>query len=537
MTADEGAVSLDEARRRLRDLGYLNGSVERFVFRRAFAGRGGLFLPAIVLSAFGASIASVAAVASVEPGLGESPAAMAALLLHLFLADLAVAGLLAIPLGLAADRSRSPAAAGTATGLAAAAIVFFLWIGGAYSLSRDIPARAFLWGLPVALASMLAARSARSGFLARAYAHSRVLPGEPRRRIFFAAAVAGTLAAVVLLTSRPRLSPAPAPIPSPRTGPIVVVAVDGLLLDAPGSDGLSGIRSLLNTGVTGWWPARQASPPEIWSDLATGEPASRHGVRALARVRPRGSPVGVRPPLGTAWYLRRLAPALNLASSAPVSASDRRRPAFWEVAASAGIPAAAVGWWASGPWPGCDVVRNEEILARATDGLSADGRALEEFASRRRGGHQVGTVYLPGLDILRNAGKPEDRRAAVDRLHRFLENEVSRAVAKEEVLLVLAADSHPPPSALGRMVVFDGRQAMKTIQIRPEDAAPSILGRAGVPAARDAAGRPVPALFAEGSLEATTVATYGPRISTRPAAAAVTDREYLEKLKSLGYLN
>jgi hypothetical protein len=530
-------LTLEEARRRLRDLGYLNGSVERFVFRRAFAGRGGLFLPAIGLSAFAAAIASVAAIASAEGGFGESPSAVVALLLHLFLADLAVAALVAIALALAADRSRSPAGAATAAGLAAAAAVFFLWIGGAYSLSRDIPARAFLWGLPVALAAVLAARSVRSGFLARAYAHSRVLPGAPRRRVFLAAALAGVLAAVLLLTSRPRPSPAPPPLPSPRGESVVVVAVDGLGLDAPGNDNLSGIRGLLATGVTGWWPARQASPPEIWSDLATGEPASRHGVRALARVRPRGSPLGVRPPLGTAWYLRHVAPALRLATSAPVSASDRRRLAFWEVAASAGIPAVSVGWWASGPWPGCDVVRNEEVLSGATGGLSADRRALDSYGQRRRGGQQVATVYLPGLDILRGEGHGEARRDAVDQIHRFLEDEVSRARARQEVLVVLAVDSHAVPSALGRMVVFDGHQVPKTLRIRPEDAAPSILARTGVPSARDAAGRPAPALFPAGTLEPTTVATYGPRTPTERGRPAVTDREYLEKLKSLGYLN
>jgi hypothetical protein len=530
-------VSLDEARRRLRDLGYLNGSVERFVFRRAFAGRGGLFLPAVSLSAFAAAIASVAAVSSAEAGFGESPSAVAALLIHLFFADLAVAGLFAVALAFAADRSRSPAGAATAAGLAAATAVFFLWIGGAYSLSRDIPARAFLWGLPVALAAMLAARSVRSGFLARAYAHSRVLPGEPRRRVFLAAAIAGVLAAVVLLTSRPRPSPAPAPLPSPRGGAVVVVAVDGLGLDASSDGSLSGIRSLLATGAAGWWPARQASPPEIWTDLATGEPASRHGVRALARVRPRGSPLGIRPPVGTAWYLRHLAPALRLATSAPVSASDRRRLAFWEVAASAGVPAVAVGWWASGAWPGCDVVRNEEVLSGATGGLSADGRALDAFARHRRGGQQVATVYLPGLDILRGEGQGEARREAIDQLHRFLEDEVSRARAKQEVLIVLAADSHAVASALGRMVVFDGSQTPRTLRIRPEDAAPSTLARAGIPAAQDTAGRPAAALFPAGTLEPTTVATYGSRIATEKGRPAVTDREYLEKLKSLGYLN
>ncbi|HKF44608.1 MAG TPA: hypothetical protein VKG01_16035, partial [Thermoanaerobaculia bacterium] len=481
-------VSLEEARRRLRELGYLNGGVERFVFRRAFAGRGGLFVPAVLLSAFAAAIASVAAVAAGEPGFGESPTAVGALLLHLFFADLPATALLAAVLALAADQSRSPAGAATFAGLTAAGAVFFLWIGGAYSLSRDIPARAFLWGIPVALAAMLAARSVRSGFLARAYARSRVLPGEPRRRVFLAAVITGVVAAVLLLGLRPRPAPARAPLPSPRSMPVVVAAVDGLSLDSSSAGGISGIRGLLVTGVTGWWPARQGVPPEIWSDLATGEPASHHGVRALARVRPAGSPLGVRPPLGTAWYLRRLAPALKLASSAPVSAADRRRLAFWEVAASAGIPAVSVGWWASGPWPGCDVVRNEDVLAGASGGLTADARALGEFEKRRRGGQGIATVYLPGLDILRDSNN-EERIQAAEQVHRFLENEVSRAVAREEVLVILAADSHPAPSALGRMVVFDGRQPVRTIQVRAEDAAPSILSRAGVPAATDLTGR------------------------------------------------
>jgi hypothetical protein len=313
--------------------------------------------------------------------------------------------------------------------------------------------------------------------------------------------------------------------------------VDGLALDAPASDGLSGLRELLATGVTGWWPAKAATPPEVWTDLATGEPSSRHGVRALARVRPRGSPAGLRPPLGTAWYLRRLGPALRLVVNSPVSASDRHRLAFWEVAASAGLPAVAVGWWASGPWPGADVVGNEEILAGAIDGISADRRAIDALQLRRRGGQQVVTVYLPGLDILRDRVSSEERLRAIEQLHRYLEDEVSRAVAGHETLVILAVDSHAAPFALGRMVVFDGRQPVKTLRIRPEDVAASILARAGVPAAAELAGRPVAALFPPGTLETATVSTYGPRHAKEAARSAATDREYLEKLKSLGYLN
>jgi hypothetical protein len=532
-------LSLDEARRRLRDLGYLNGSVERYVFRRAFAGRGGLFLPAILLGAFAAAVASVAAVETAEAGFGDSLTAVAALFVHLFCADLVITGILAILLTAIADSSLAPAGTATASGLAAATAVFFLWIAGAYSLSRDVPARALLWGGPVALAALLLARGVRSGFLGRAYAHSRVLPGRPRRRVFLAAAVAGVLIALAIFSSSSsrKRPPAPPVLPSPRGGAVAVIAVDGLALDAPASDGLSGLRELLATGVTGWWPARAAAPPEVWSDLATGEPPSRHGVRALARVRPRGSPAGLRPPLGTAWYLRRLGPALRLVVNSPVSASDRRRLAFWEVAASAGLPAVAVGWWASGPWPGAHVVGNEEILAGATDGISADRRAIDALRQRRRGGQQIATVYLPGLDILRDRGGSEERLRAVDQLRRFLEEEVSRSVAGQQALVVLAVDCHAAPSALGRMVVFDGRQPVKTLRIRPEDVAPSILARAGVPAAADLPGRPVPALFPPGTLETATVSTYGPRSAPEGARSAATDREYFEKLRSLGYLN
>jgi len=531
------ALSLDEARRRLRDLGYLNGGVERFLFRRAFAGRGGLFLPAILLGAFAAAIASLAAVETAEAGFGESLDAAAALVVHLFFSDLAIAALFALLLGFAAGRSRAPAGAATASGLAAAGAVFFLWIGGAWSLSREIPARALLWGAPVALAALLLARAVRTGFLARAYAHSRALPSRRRRRVFLAAALTGVLAAAAIFTSRGRPAPPPPALPAPRGGAVVVVAVDGLALDVKTSDALSGVRELLATGATGWWPAKKAAPPEVWTDLSTGETPPRHGVRALTRVRPKGSPIGLRPPLGTAWYLRRLGPALRLVSSAPVSASDRRRLAFWEVAASAGLPAAAVGWWASGPWPGAEVVGNEEILAGASDGISADRRAIEAARLRRRGGQQVLTVYLPGLDILRDDPNPERRPEALLQLHRYLEEEVSRAIAGQGALVILAAESHAAPVSLGRMVVFDGRLPVKTLAIRPEDVAPSILARAGLPVAADLPGHPVAALFPPGVLETTTVPTYGTRTAPATPRSALTDREYLDKLKSLGYLN
>jgi hypothetical protein len=86
------------------------------------------------------------------------------------------------------------------------------------------------------------------------------------------------------------------------------------------------------------------------------------------------------------------------------------------------------------------------------------------------------------------------------------------------------------------MVVFDAGVPPRTLRMRADDAAPSILARAGVPPARDLPGAALAALFAPGSMETATVATYGPRSVPRSAAKPESDREYLEKLRSLGYL-
>ncbi len=102
---------------------------------------------------------------------------------------------------------------------------------------------------------------------------------------------------------------------------------------------------------------------------------------------------------------------------------------------------------------------------------------------------------------------------------------------------MLAADSHPGPEALGRMVVFDGEGEARSVRIRPEDAAPSILARMGVPAARDLGGHPVASLLSRGlGRSGDRARPGGPRVAPPATSAPESDREYLEKLRSLGYL-
>ena len=524
------AVSLEEARARLKELGYLDGRVERFVFRRAFEGRGGLFLPAVLAGAFAAALACAAAVETAEPGFGRSPGPFAAVLAHFFAAGLVPAALGAAVLALAADRARRPAGAGITAGLFAGAVVLWLWIGGS-DVSGGGFLHALIWGVPVSAAALLAAECARSGFLARAYAHSRRLPEGRRRGVFLAVAVLGMVAAASLFATRREPEAARPPQPRGRPGTMRVVAVDGLELDGPPGRTSARVKQLLERGATGWWPAERGSPPEIWMNLATGVPPGRHGVRVLERVRPLGSSLALRPPLGMTWYLRGVGRALHLVRSAPVSARERRSLAFWEVASSAGLPSVSVGWWSSGPWPGAVVVGNEEILGQAATGGDVDRLALEAFERTTPRG-SLETLYLPSLDILRDDAT--ERTRALGRIESFLEEQISLS----SVLIVLAADSHPPEGGLGRMIVFDrGAAPQGKLRIRPDDVAPSILARAGIPAAEDLPGRAAAALFAAGSLEASTVPTYGPRLATAPGHTSVTDKEYLDKLRSLGYLN
>jgi hypothetical protein len=525
--------TLEEARERLRRLGYLHGTVERFVFRRALEDLSGFFVPVLAAGAIALALAETAAVASSQFRYGGSPRSVALLFLELAIVALLPAGVFAAALLFAAARSRRPGRDAGVSALFAAIGVLAVWLAGTWRLGVDRPSTALIWGVPVSLAALLAGATVRAAFLARAFTRSGRLPERPRRAILgFAAAGALSVAAVVFATHREPARPAP-PLPSPRRGTVVAVGIDGLALDSRHGPGESAIARMLSAGATGWWDVRHASPAEIWTDLATGVPAARHGVRALEWVRPFGLPP-LRPPLATAWYFRGVGLAARTVTRAPVSAWERRSPAFWEVAGSAGLPALAVGWWASGPWGGVEVVENREVLARSTGGLDADAVAIEEF-ERRFAGRAVAAVYLPGADILRE--DPAGRRAALARLWLLLDRLIARARRGEIALVVIADESHPAPGARGRMVVFDGASPAREIRVRPFDVAPTLLARAGVPTARDLAGRPVSALFPPAALETATVDTYGDRISTTAAPPRETDREYLEKLKSLGYLN
>ncbi|MGH9442243.1 MAG: hypothetical protein ACRD16_08190, partial [Thermoanaerobaculia bacterium] len=124
-----------------------------------------------------------------------------------------------------------------------------------------------------------------------------------------------------------------------------------------------------------------------------------------------------------------------------------------------------------------------------------------------------------------------------DEARRFVEQERGKAGAGEENLWIIADAGRSGNE--GAAAFFDS-EARKVfgVSVREEDLAPSILARLGVPPARDLDGSPLVPLFVPGSLDLQTVASFGRRTSREPVAEeSVSGREYLKRLKSLGYLN
>jgi hypothetical protein len=88
----------------------------------------------------------------------------------------------------------------------------------------------------------------------------------------------------------------------------------------------------------------------------------------------------------------------------------------------------------------------------------------------------------------------------------------------------------------GGVVAFRGPLARETASatLEPGDLAPTVLAVLGVPAARDVAGKVRADLLAPGAATSETVATWGRRRTGAPPS--VDPKEYVENLRSLGYL-
>jgi hypothetical protein len=574
-------LSLDAARARLRERGYLDRGVEGAVLKGALAAR--TRTRAFLLGAATGAAFLAAAVAFAQTVLHAVSSALplrdaAVLFLWLFAGAAAVASLVVLALVLLA-LLRARAHGDAEEGSMEIAVAFGVLAGVAGVLaarpaleSAGLPAAAAVL-LAVAFAVLIAVRVARGLAFTVLAASGRLFVTRPRRTFVAWALAGGTLVLVgisALFFRVPAAGDSPLVVAA-NARRVVVVGVDGWTEGLPG-EGAARAR----------YTKEARDPAAFWTTVATGESVKRHGIGSLDLVRVLGVRSPVRPLAGAGWYLKDVLPALHLARRESVTAGARRVPSLWEVASRGGIPSLTVNWWTTYPaeegggtilgnhlffaaraggslagegWPADATERAARLAPRVApepgtfERLEADAHGLDAFAlaafrdAWRRDSPRLALLYLPGPDIL-SSGLLDPERGTADRvaLAAALTEETANLRAflldpgltpvPDLLVLVLDAGRHES----GGFVLLSGPLARRGAEstFAPVDLAPTVLSVLGVPASREIAGRVRSDLLAPGAASGETVASWGRRRAS--SDLSVDPKAYVENLRSLGYL-
>jgi Type I phosphodiesterase / nucleotide pyrophosphatase len=401
---------VDDLRARLRELGYLDAGVNRYILRPVRGGR----------SLFGVAWRSSLRIGLLAALLFGPPTAMAlgvrlpglvvgvrdVIVLAVYLGGLfgvGVAGLslmATLLLGHLAARPRSATAvpgrgrslarvAGSLVALVSLAYMVLWWrtvnpAGSVWSsASWTWPVLAFstalsmLLGHAVTVSTLaLAAQGAPAARLSR-------LPARSWWPTLGTAAAAFVAAAAMLFASTRGEEPAVASAQPVRALPsgvhLTVVAVDGLdlsFLERLVASGRVPHFARLLAGAQLVLPASDApDPARTWTSLATGQPADVHGVTGI-EGRALSGMVGTIPTLNTgiAGTLAAATDLIRLTRPTLTSGLQRRSKTFWEVASGCGLQTAVVNWWATWPAaPGRGIVLSDRATLRLERGGVLDG--------------------------------------------------------------------------------------------------------------------------------------------------------------------
>ncbi len=403
---------VDSLRARLRELGYLDAGVNRFVLapvRRgralwSVAWRSSVRIGVLAALLIGPSAALALGVRL--PGLvtGARDAAVLAVYLGaLFGAAVALLSLGAsLLLGWLASRPRGddaviermgPRLARLAGGVVAVACFAYLvlWWRTVNPAGTVWSAGAWTWpvlGLSTAI-SMLLGHAVTVSTLAYA-ARGTAAPRPALRlhsRSWLVTVGTGALiflggATMLFLTTRGE-GPAPAPPASlarVQTGlHVTVVAVDGLdlaFLERLAAVGRTpALARLTAAGARLTIPASDArDPARTWTSLATGQPADVHGVTGI-EARSVSGIAGTVPTSGSplAGAIAAATDLVRLTRPTLTTGLQRRSKTFWEVAADYGLQTAVVNWWATWPAPsGAGIVLSDRATLRLERGDQQD---------------------------------------------------------------------------------------------------------------------------------------------------------------------
>ncbi len=583
-------LTFEAARERLRERGYLDRGVEGAVLKGALAAR--TRAKSLLLGAAIGALFLAVAVALAETALNTAASSLPlrdALVLFLWLAlgSLVVAAVVvALLVAAAALRLRGR---GDAEGMSAEIAAAFGALAGVGAVLAALPAlrasgplAALGVLLVVAVAVFIAVRAARGVAIAVVVASGRAVLSSKRRLglvglAAFLLTLAGGAAAWAL-----RGGPGDAGllVVEANARRVVLVGVDGwsdrYLPEVP-----AGYAATFGVGGARFAKGER-DVAAFWTTVATGEPASRHGIGSLDLVRVAGVSAAFRPVGASAFYLRDVLPLISVARRESVTAAARRVPAMWEVARRAGVASLVVNWWTTYPagdgggtilsnhlyfaaragaplagegWPpettqhAAAAAQRRAPPSGTLERLVADATGADDFAMRafadvfERERPRLALLYLPGLDIL-GAALSDPGRTAADRVA------LAGAVTSEAAKIRSFLDA---PALRERAdllaVLFDGGRTEgggdlrlagplarpgTSGTIRPSDVAPTLLAVLGIPASRELSGTVEAALLVPGAVTPATVASWGLR--PRDATVVLDPKEYVENLKSLGYL-
>ncbi|MFN8095041.1 MAG: alkaline phosphatase family protein [Vicinamibacteria bacterium] len=330
-------------------------------------------------------------------------------------------------------------------------------------------------------------------------------------------------------------------------------------------------------------------PAIVWTTVATGRGPEAHGIQSAEARRVAGlrTPVGLDGEKGPfASALGAATDLLRLTRKQPPSAALRSVKAFWNVASDKGLRVGIVNWWAT--WPAEPVngyLVTDRALFKVEKGGALDreahppeaferlkslpvpneaerARRIDRFhlaaaaALRAATPPDLEAVYLPGLDIftMQQLGDApasdlaalDTKIAAVREQYRYVDGLIAEAVASasDRDVLVLVGD----PGRLARSGAAPGQGLFVLAggpvvagdlgAVSERDVAPTVLHLLGLPKSRELDGQVLEAAFSEAFRRdhpVRLVDSYGRRPPAR-AADSSFDRDVLEELKSLGYI-
>jgi hypothetical protein len=449
-----------------------------------------------------------------------------------------------------------------------------------------------LIGLAVvaAVAGYAALTLLRGGLLALGVAKTGRAPGLRRAGSWVvgggAMLAAGLVLVPALVASRTPARPKVDQLPAGPGVPAVLIGVDGVLLEE--------LEYLMQSGrfpaiealaATRWRYLRPDGPPaSLWTTVATGVPPEVHEVRGVDGFRPRGIGYALAVPgLLRVWWESAMVP-LGVVEHRPALSSRRSAAFLWELVARGGRPVVVAGWWSTypaAPLAGAVVAHGaSQLLAGGTTvGIASNASTLEvlrevearveaealpelvrglpaestaaalalradwvslgaaERLAERHAGQGMVAVYLAAPDLLAFDGLPGSSPVVfAELLGRTLERlEAFVATIPAGTAVAIVVDPGRRGGRHGQVLWRPARAACTPgiADVEVTAVAAMVARELGLPASREGAelpptcGWPAPAAV---------VPTWGPPPFGPDDEQGAASAEYLESLRSLGYI-